>query len=68
MVGPASVRLRRRSAESHSWSQLEKSGVVTPSRTGLVAQQQRVPGLNIKEYFYVIDLERLRAIGGKSCS
>jgi len=42
--------------------QLVKSGVAVPSNKGLVAQQQRVPGLNIKEYFYVIDLEKLRAL------
>ena len=27
-----------------------------------MARQQRVPGLNIKDYFYVIDPEKLRRL------
>ena len=38
--------------------------VILKLKAGLVAQQQRVPGVNIKEYFYVIDSERLRALNG----
>jgi putative DNA primase/helicase len=43
-------------------TQLGKSGIIVPSRKGLVAQQQRVRGLNVKDYFYVIDVEKLRAL------
>jgi hypothetical protein len=38
--------------------------VIQKSKAGLKAQQQRVPGLTIKEYFYVIDSEKLRALNG----
>jgi hypothetical protein len=30
----------------------------------LTARQQRVPGVNIKDYFYVIDPEKLRVLNG----
>jgi hypothetical protein len=32
---------------------------------GLTAREQRVPGVNIKDYFYVIDPEKLRVLNGK---
>ena len=37
--------------------QLVTVDVIQTSKAGLVAQQHRVPGLNIKEDFYVIDSE-----------
>ena len=37
--------------------QLVTVDVIQTSKAGLVAQQHRVTGLNIKEYFYVIDSE-----------
>jgi hypothetical protein len=45
-----------------AFRQLMTAEVIQKSKAGLVAQQQRVPGLNIKEYFYVIDSEKLRAL------
>jgi hypothetical protein len=43
-------------------AKLVKSGVIVPSNKGLVARQQRVPGLNIKEYFYVVDSQKLHEL------
>jgi hypothetical protein len=47
--------------------QFVTAGVIDWSKGGLTARQQRVLGLNIKDYFYVIDLEKLPALyGGKT--
>jgi hypothetical protein len=43
-------------------TELVKSSVIVLSSKGLVAQQQRVPGLNIKEYFCVVDSQKLREL------
>ena len=52
------------SAVSSAMTQLGKSAVIVPSSRGLMAQQQRVPRLNIKDYFYVLDGQKLRALSG----
>jgi hypothetical protein len=51
-------------ATDSALGRLVTAEVILKSKAGLVAQQQRVPGLNIKEYFYVIDSEKLRALNG----
>lgn len=41
---------------------LVKSGAIVKSAKGSIARQQRVPYLDLKEYFYVIDTKRLNAL------
>jgi hypothetical protein len=41
---------------------LGDSDVIVLSSSGLASRQQRVPGLDIREYFYVIDAEKLRTL------
>jgi hypothetical protein len=43
---------------------LVTTGVIEKPKGGLTARQQRVSGLTIKHYFYVIDPEKLRVING----
>jgi len=50
------------SAVSSAMTQLGKSAVIVSSNQGLMAQQQRVPRLKIKDYFYVLDEQKLRAL------
>ena len=51
-------------ATDSALGRLVTAEVILKSKAGLVAQQQRVSGLNIKEDFYVIDLEKLGALNG----
>jgi putative DNA primase/helicase len=51
-------------ATDSALGRLVTAEVILKSKAGLVAQQQRVSGLNIKEYFYVIDSEKLGALNG----
>jgi hypothetical protein len=39
--------------------QLASEGVLSPNGKAHLTRQQRVPGLDVKEYFYVIDRARL---------
>ena len=44
----------------HAVEKLKKFGAIVPASNGSMSQQQRVPFLGIKEYFYVIDPKKLR--------
>jgi hypothetical protein len=47
-------------AVPHAVEQLKKFEAIVPASNGSMAQQQRVPFFDIKEYFYVIDPKKLR--------
>ena len=51
-------------ASDSALQHLVTAGVIEKSKRGLTARQQRVPGLKIKDYFYVIDPEKLSALNG----